>query len=63
MKLIKIGDDIAINVDRIDGIIPVAKGSNRTKIYVGGNDDPFIVDCSMDTIIEYLSQIHRKREE
>lgn len=63
MKLIKIGNNIAINVDRIDGITPVAKGSNCTRIYVGGNEHPFIVDCPMDTVIEFISQMRRKREE
>ena len=54
MKLIKIGNNIAINIDRIDGIIPVAKGSNCTRIYVGGNEHPFVVDCPIDTVIEYI---------
>lgn len=63
MKLIKIGDNIAINIDRIDGIAKDANDPLKAIVYIGGNSDPFIIDCPMDAIIEYISKICKRREE
>lgn len=63
MKLIKIGDNIAINIDRIDGIAKDTKDPLKAIVYIGGNNDPFIIDCPMDAIIEYISKICKRREE
>lgn len=57
MKLIKIDDNVAINIDRIDGIVKDTKDPDYARIYVGGDSDPFVVDCTVDEVIERISRI------
>lgn len=56
MKLITIGN-ININIDRIDGIFNDINDPDHAKIFVGGDSDPFVVDCTVDEVIERISRI------
>ena len=51
MNLVKI-DGKYINTDRVDGLFGVATG--ETNIFVGGSDQPFIVERNIDEVAAIL---------
>lgn len=51
MKLLIFSEDqLAINIDRIDGFVPAKHQENNTAIYVGGSDEPYIVSKTFDEV-------------
>ena len=59
MKLLEIGKNTYINVDRIDGI--TVEDINKVKVYVGGSDTPWVVDKSYEN--KFLEWIRKETEE
>lgn len=51
MNLVKI-DGKYINTDRVDGLFGIATG--ETNIFVGGSDQPFIVERNIDEVAAIL---------
>jgi hypothetical protein len=52
MNLVKIGG-IYFNIDRVDGISFESK-TGETHIYVGGSEQPFIVERNIDEVAAIL---------
>ena len=47
------GDSIAINIDRLDGVIIV---NGKPRIYVGGSEFPYYPGNTFDEIIDMIKE-------
>ena len=48
---------VAINIDRIDGIVPNIDDSNYTCIYVSGSDEPFTVKARFEDVLDMINNL------
>ena len=52
MNMIVFNDDkVAINIEHIDAVLPSQYSEEKSRIYVGGSDEPFIVSKSFDEVL------------
>lgn len=56
MRLLVI-NRVAINIDRIDGIVPNIDDSNFTCIYVGGSEEPFKVQARFEDVLDMINNL------
>ena len=55
MRIIRFGEDnVAINIDRIDGI-SYDTINHRTTVYVGGADKPFFIAKPLDEVLQIIN--------
>lgn len=55
----QIGDSIAINIDRLDGIVI---NDGKPRIYVGGSEFPYYTDNTFDEIINLINKYTSEKE-
>lgn len=58
MRIIRFGEDnVAINIDRIDGLCFDLR-SNITQVYMGGSEKPFGIKKPLDEVLQIIANYH-----
>lgn len=62
MRIIRFDEDnVAINIDRIDGLSYDLR-NHVTTIYVGGSEKPFYVEKPLDEVLQIIANYHNLKK-